>query len=259
MAELKETLPSVKFNYIDDIEATGAKKGFLKLVAQGIYTDAKYNNSGRFTFKDNTIWVLNRGDPRRVNYEDYVKDPSKFPEIQVTKYGIIGLTTVVDFDTKQELTLFFGTNSKNTKLLGVFADIVRRELSKHEPGATVFEIGKKKLPGKTQPMFYIKAIGSVDDVKLLEDPTGSARRESLFESQEPAPVNPAIQNFVLTEDEKYVMDQINELVTTKNVEVTADRLKTTFEKGFRGKATTPERAAYIATNAKALGFKGKLN
>lgn len=259
MAELKQTLPSIKFNYIDDIEATGAKKGFLKLVPQGIYTDAKYNNAGRFTFKENTIWVLNNDEPRKVAYSDYIKDPAKYPAIKTTKYGIIGLTTVVDFDTKQELTLFFGTNPKNTKALSVFAEIVSREISKTQPGSVVFEIGKEKRPGKTQPMFYIKAIGTVDDVNLLEDPTGSARRESLFENQEQPPAAPAIQNFVLNEDEKYVMDQINELVTTKNVEVTSDRLKTTFEKGFRGKATTPERAAYIATNAKALGFKGKLN
>lgn len=259
MADDKKT-PSVKFNFIDEIEQSGAKKGFIKLVQQGMYSDAKYNNSGRFQFKTGQIVVLNRGTPRTVPYEEYLADPSKFPEIQTTKYGILGLTSIVDFDTKQELTLWVGTNPKNTKELSWFADAIQRALKQHGHENSVFEIGKHKVKGKTQATFFIKYLGTPEDVLLLEDPKGSSqkRQDSLFESQELPPKVPEIQNFVLNEDEKYVMDQINELVTTKNVEVTPDRLQSTFENGFRGKKTSKERAAFIATNAPALGFKGIL-
>lgn len=259
----KEFPPTLRVNFIPDIENSGAKEGFIKLAKAGIYTDAKYNNLARIIFQSTDIGISNNGEPRVVPYSEYRKDPTKFPQIKMSKFGIIGLTRVVDADHGHEMTMFFSPSKPPEKLLGWFADAVGREFAKL--GLTeetvrehIFEIGKRKGRG-TQPSWYVKYVGKVDDEKLMKDPLGAAstaRKESLFEAQAPAPAAPEIQNFNLNKSEEFIMEQINQLVVTRNIEVNVDRLQTTFEKGFGEHSTTPARAAYIATHAKELGYRG---
>lgn len=259
-----EQKPSVKITFFPDIEETGAKKGFINIKKNvNNKPEAKYNNCGRFIFMNDEIAVgANSG---RIGFKEFRDNPESFAQnLKVTKFGIFGMLSVKDFDHGHEATLFFSADSKDPRTkLTWFADAVTREiknvgLTQDNMSQHVFEIGKEKAKQGTGGKFYIKYVGTVEDIEMIQDPTGSERRKKiLLENQTPPPES-NIQNFILNDQETWLMGQINELVAAKNIVVNTDRLKSTFLTGFGGKKTTPERAAYIATHASELGYKGKI-
>lgn len=258
---MEERVPKLKLNFIPNIETTGAKEGFTTITGEGRAMSANYNNKGRFVIKtfDPLVSLLPTGI---VKYSDYIKDP-KAHSIKMTKFGLIARIYVLDAETNQEMVMFLGADKVNNALIGRLGELIFEEFERY--GVTpetvenhVWEVGKKSLRNGNGQMWYINHVGTRDEVKLLLDPLSlqsEIRKENMLKSQPSTPAVPEIQNFVLNDDEVFLIQKLNDLGKVGKIK-TASRegIAATLEKGYGGKKTSRARSSFIAMNAEKFGI-----
>lgn len=265
MTETKQFPPQMKVQFIPDIEETGATKGFITIKKNSKNRmEAKYNNIAKVTFDSTDILVSNNGEPRAIPYSQYRKNPDDYPNVKVGPYGLVAWLRLKDAEKGHEMTWFANASNDNPRMLNWVAEKITDLVEKYEitddnKDELVFEMGKEESAKGTMGRWYFKYIGRADELELVTDPNGAARKEKILEEQAPAQEVETIENFTLTEDEEFIMGQLNTVVSAKNLTVSRARIKEVFVTGFKGKKSKPARAAYIAAKAEDFGFNGKIS